>query len=401
MAILATRMSSVKPSPTLAMTAKAAQLRAQGVNVINLSVGEPDFDTPMHIKEAAIAAINEGHTKYTAVSGIRQLREAIARKLSVNNGLDYDVEQIIVSSGAKQVIFNAFMATLSDGDEVIIPAPYWVSYPDMVAIAGGSPVIVDCQSAVGLKLTPELLRRSITARTKWLVLNSPNNPTGAVYGQDELRALADVLLSHEHVRILSDDTYESIIFDGQRFTNIAQVEPLLRDRVLIVNGVSKAYAMTGWRIGYGAGLLEIVKGMEVVQSQSTSNASSISQYAALAALNGPQDIVARNSELFERRRGVVMSLLNTAHGIKVLRPSGAFYAFLDCSAVFGISSRSGVTIRSSSDFAEYLLSECRVVMVPGDGFGAEGYVRMSYAIREEDLREACERIIAACGALHV
>lgn len=402
--ILSQRMQLVKPSPTLAMTAKAAALVAAGCDVINLSVGEPDFDTPNHVKDAGITAIREGKTKYTAVSGIQPLREVIAQKLLRDNKLHYDPKQVIVGSGAKQVIFNAFMSSLSANDEVVIPAPYWVSYVDMVLIAGGKPVIVDCTKEDKLKLTPTLLDNAITPNTKWLILNSPNNPTGVVYSEIELRQLADVLLLHRDVYVLSDDIYESIIFDGLKFVNIAQVESALYDRVLVVNGMSKSHSMTGWRIGYGAGPKELIQAMDVIQSQSTSNASSISQYAALAAYCNSQDDILANVKLFEKRRDIAISLLNETNKLRILKPGGAFYLFIDCSALFGTTynKKDGVSVKgimSGADFSEYLLEQYFVATVPGEGFGAQSYIRLSYAVDTMRLSDACKRIVMACNNL--
>lgn len=399
MPFLSAALGRVKPSPTIAMTTRAMEMRAAGRDVIGLSAGEPDFDTPDHIREAAIRAIREGRTRYTAVDGIPELKQAICAKFARENGLDYAPSQISVGTGGKQVIYNALMATLNPGDEVIIPAPYWVSYPDMVLLAGGTPVPVTAGPEQGFRLMPEQLEAAITPRTKWLILCSPSNPTGAGYDAAHLRALADVLLRHPHVRVLSDDIYEHLVFDGFRFATIAQVEPRLKDRTLTVNGVSKAYAMTGWRIGYAAGPEELIRAMARIQSQSTSNPCSISQWAAVAALTGPQDFLEPNRALFQRRRDLVVGLLNQAPGIACPRPQGAFYVYPSIADCIGAVSRGGRQIDSDSAFAEALLEETGVAVVPGEAFGLSPAFRVSYATGEDQLREACLRIRSFCEGL--
>lgn len=395
----ARRLSLVKPSPTLAVTAKAAELKAAGKDVIGLGAGEPDFDTPDHIKNAAIEAIKRGETKYTAVAGTPALKKAITDKFKRENGLEYAANQIIVGVGAKQIIFNAMLATLNPGDEVIIPAPYWVSYPDMVLFAEGTPVTIACAEEDGFKLKPEALEKAITAKTKWLILNSPSNPTGGAYNKDELRALCDVLLKHPHVLILADDIYEHLIYDGFSFTTIAQVEPKLYDRTLTVNGVSKAYAMTGWRIGYAGGSKEIIKAISDIQSHSTSNACSISQAASLAALTGPQEFLKDWRNSFAARRNLVVDALNSIPGISCLKPEGAFYVFPNMKKLMGKKTPQGKTISNSSDLCDYLLEEGLVAAVAGSAFGLEGYFRISYATSEAILQKAMERIKKACAAL--
>ncbi len=400
MAFLSDTLSRVKPSPTIAMTTKALELKAQGRDVIGLSAGEPDFDTPQNIKDAAKRAMDAGKTKYTAVDGIPELKAAICDKFKRENGLIYTPAQITVGTGGKQTLYNAFMATLNPGDEVIIPAPYWVSYPDMVVLAGGTPVPVVAGLDTQFKLTPAQLDAAITPRTKWFIFNSPSNPTGAGYTRDELRALCDVLLRHPQVWIMSDDMYEHLVFDDFKFCTPAEVEPKLYDRTLTCNGVSKSYAMTGWRIGYAAGPVPLIKAMGTVQSQSTSNPSSISQYAALEALNGPQDFLAPNRALFQRRRDLVVGMLNKAKGVTCPTPEGAFYVYPDISGCIGKTSAKGTTIVDDEAFATALLEETGVAVVFGAAFGLSPNFRVSYATADEVLRDACNRIIAFCDGLH-
>ncbi len=400
MAFLSDTLSRVKPSPTIAMTGKALELKAQGRDIISLSAGEPDFDTPQNIKDAAKRAMDAGKTKYTVVDGIAELKAAICAKFLRENGLTYAPNQITVGTGGKQTLYNAFMATLNPGDEVIIPAPYWVSYPDMVLLAGGTPVPVVAGLQTQFKLTPAQLDAAITPKTKWFVFNSPSNPTGAGYTRAELRALCDVLLRHPHVWIMTDDMYEHLVFDDFEFCTPAEVEPQLYDRTLTCNGVSKSYAMTGWRIGYAAGPAALIKAMGTIQSQSTSNPSSISQYAALEALTGPQDFLAPNRALFQRRRDLVVALLNTAKGVTCPTPEGAFYVYPDIAGCIGKSTAKGTLITDDEAFATALLEETGVAVVFGAAFGLSPNFRVSYATADDVLREACNRIIAFCDALH-
>ena len=399
MGILAERLKAIKPSPTIAVTNKARELKAAGRDVIGLGAGEPDFPTPENVKQAGIRAIQNDDTKYTAVDGTPALKQAIIAKFKRENGLTYAPNQIIVGTGGKQVLYNALVATLDKGDEVIIPAPYWVSYPDMVALADGTPVPVACPQNNGFKLRPEDLEAAITPRTKWVILNSPSNPTGAGYTWDEMKALTDVLLRHPHVWVLTDDMYEHLVYDGFKFCTPAQVEPRLYDRTLTTNGVSKAYCMTGWRIGYAGGPAELIKAMSTIQSQSTSNPSSISQAAAVEALNGPQDFIPRNNEAFKRRRDLVVSMLNQAQGIHCPTPEGAFYVYPSCAGTIGRKTPQGKTIETDTDFVEYLLEAEGVAVVQGTAFGLAPYFRISYATSDEQLREACLRIQRACAAL--
>ena len=399
MSVLSTTLSRVKPSPTIAMTTKAQELKAAGRDVIGLSAGEPDFDTPQNIKDAAIAAINAGKTKYTAVDGIPELKQAICDKFRRENGLSYEPSQVTVGTGGKQVLYNAFMATLNAGDEVIIPAPYWVSYPDMVLLGGGTPVIVECRLENQFKLTAEQLEAAITPKTKWFLFNSPSNPSGAGYSWDELKALTDVLMRHPHVWVMTDDMYEHLVFDDFKFCTPAQVEPGLYDRTLTVNGVSKAYAMTGWRIGYAAGPEELIKGMRKVQSQSTSNPCSISQWAAVEALNGPQGYIEDNKALFQRRRDLVVGMLNDAKGVNCPTPEGAFYVYPDISACIGKTSAAGTLIDTDEAFATALLEETGVAVVFGSAFGLSPNFRISYATSDEALAKACTRIQQFCEGL--
>lgn len=399
MNIIAKRLASIKPSPTMAATAKAAEMKAQGHDVIGLAAGEPDFDTPEHIKKAAITALEQGKTKYTPASGTAELRQAICAKLRRDNGLEYKPNQIVVGNGAKQVLFNALLATVQPGDEVIIPAPYWVSYPDMVEIAEGKPVIVPCEEADGFKLRPDVLERAINHSTKWVILNSPSNPTGAAYTEEELKALATVLLRHPQVWVMADDIYEFLVYDEFKFRTIAQVEPALMDRTLVVNGVSKAYSMTGWRIGYGAGPLELMSKIADVQSHSTSNACSISQAATVEALNGSHEFLKEWVPSFARRRDLVVDKLNAIDGISCGKPEGAFYVFPNCMKLLGKKTPAGKEIETSHQFTDYLLEEGLVAAVAGSAFGLEGYFRISYATSDALLEEACKRIEAAVGKL--
>lgn len=398
MSLLAKRLQSVRPSETKAMTTKAAALREQGIDVITLSQGEPDFDTPEAVQRAGIAAIQEGKTRYTAVAGVKPLREAIRQKLLHDNGLDYEVEQITVGCGAKQVVFNALFASLDPGDEVIIPTPCWVSYPDMVRLAGGNPVLVACHELFGFKLKPDDLEAAITPRTKWLMLNSPNNPTGAVYSKAELAALADVLRRHRHVHVLCDDIYEKLVYDVP-FATMAEASPDLFDRILTVNGVSKSAAMTGWRLGYGAGPKDLVKAMNTIQGQTSSHTSSISQYAAIEAIAGDQDFLAGFISDFRKRRDLVVEKLNAVPGLRCRVPDGAFYVFVSCAGIIGKKTGQGNAIETDADFAMYLLEQFGVALVPGSGFMASPYIRISYASSIDELERACARILAACEAL--
>ncbi|MDX1949777.1 MAG: pyridoxal phosphate-dependent aminotransferase [Rickettsiales bacterium] len=399
MAFISDTMKKIKPSPTIAVTTKAKELEAAGKDVIGLGAGEPDFDTPDNIKQAAKVAIDKGDTKYTAVDGTPELKKAIVAKFKRENNLDYETKNISVGTGGKQVIYNAFFATLNAGDEVIIPAPYWVSYPDIVNLAGGTPVFVECGDDTNFKLTAKKLENAITEKTKWLVLNSPSNPTGAAYNFGELRAIADVLLKHPNVYVMSDDIYEHVIYDGFKFHTIVEVEPKLKERTITINGVSKAYSMTGWRIGYGAGPVDLIKAMATLQSQSTSNPSSIAQAAAVEALNGTQEFLAPRNESFKRRRDLVVGGLNNINGLSCKTPEGAFYVFPSCKGIIGKRTPSGKIIANDSDFASYLLEDYLVAVVPGIAFGSEGYFRISYATSDKILSNALERIKKAVDAL--
>jgi len=392
MAFLADSMSRVRPSPTIAITQMGRAMKNAGRDVITLAAGEPDFDTPDNIKEAAIDAIRSGKTKYPPVSGIVPLREAIAAKFKRENNLEYRPEQTIVGTGGKQILFNAFMATLNPGDEVLIPSPYWVSYPDMVLLCGGTPVFAPTTLEQGFKLSAQALERAITPRTKWLLLNSPSNPSGAAYTQTELRALADVLIRHPHVWVLTDDMYEHLIFGDFVFRTIAEVEPALYPRTLTMNGVSKAYAMTGWRIGYAAGPVQLIKAMDTIQSQQTSGACTIAQWASVEALNGPQDFVQRNKAIFQDRRDLVVSMLNQARGIDCPTPEGAFYVYPSCAGLIGKKALSGKVIASDEDFCTELLDAEGVAVVFGEAFGLGPNFRISYATSEQELEDACTRI---------
>ena len=399
MSFLSETLARVKPSPTIAVTNKARELKAAGKDVIGLGAGEPDFDTPQNIKDAAVRAIAEGKNKYTAVDGIPELKAAICAKFKRDNGLDYTPTQVTVGTGGKQVLYNALMATLNPGDEVVIPAPYWVSYPDMVLLAGGEPVIAEASSQTNYKLTPDQLEAAITPKTKWLIFNSPSNPTGAAYTRDEIKALTEVLMRHPHVWIMSDDMYEHLVYDGFEFTTPAQVEPALYDRTLTVNGVSKAYSMTGWRIGYAAGPEPLIKAIGKIQSQSTSNPCSISQWAAVEALNGPQDFIPVNNEMFKRRRDMVVAMLNEAEGITCPTPEGAFYVYPMIGGLIGKTSAGGAVISDDEAFATALLEETGVAVVFGAAFGLSPCFRISYATSDEALKEACSRIQAFCASL--
>ncbi|WP_430449059.1 pyridoxal phosphate-dependent aminotransferase [Rhodophyticola sp.] len=399
MPLLSDTLSRVKPSPTIAVSNLAAELKAAGKDVIGLGAGEPDFDTPENIKAAAKAAIDAGKTKYTAVDGIAELKQAICAKFKRDNGLDYTPAQVTVGTGGKQILYNALMATLNPGDEVVIPAPYWVSYPDMVLLAGGEPVIAEAQAQTAYKLTPEQLEAAITPKTKWFIFNSPSNPTGAGYSAKELRGLTDVLMRHPHVWVMTDDMYEHLVYDDFEFATPAQVEPGLYDRTLTCNGVSKAYAMTGWRIGYAAGPEELIKAMRKIQSQSTSNPCSISQWAAVEALNGTQDYIPANNAIFKRRRDLVVEMLNGADGIDCAVPEGAFYVYPSIAGCMGKTTPAGTVIDSDETFAKALLEERGVAVVFGGAFGLSPNFRVSYATSDENLKAACTRIQEFCASL--
>jgi aspartate aminotransferase len=396
LATLNIHLAKAQPSTTYQMMDRVAARRASGANVISLSAGEPDFDTPKHVCDAAIEAIRAGHTRYTPVSGIRPLREAVAEKFRTENGLDVQWQDTMVCSGGKQVIYNALAATLNAGDEVIVPAPYWVSYPEMVQMVGAQPIIVPCSSENGFKLIAEALRQAITPRTRWLVLNSPSNPTGAVYTREDLSALAEVLLDHPHILVLSDDIYEHLIFDGATFHTIASVEPRLQPRTLTMNGVSKAHAMTGWRIGFGTGPRWLLEAMEKLQGQQTSAASSISQHAALAALKGPKDFIRTTRAVFERRRNMMVQALNATPGLACQTPGGAFYAFASCDALIGRTTPAGVVLKTDEDVAIALLDEAGVGVVHGSAFGLGPFIRIAYALDDASLAKACEAISGFC-----
>ncbi len=394
MFLISERLKSVQPSPTLEVSRLAAELRSQGVDVISLGAGEPDFDTPDHVKEAAIAAIHAGKTKYAPVDGIPELKEAVVLSIQSDYGLTYSTDQVLIGSGAKQCIYNLFMATLDPGDEVIIPAPYWVSYTDIVSISGGKPVVVDCGEE--FKLTADLLERAITPRTKWLIINSPSNPTGVVYSRDDLRAIADVLLKHPTVYVMTDDIYAKLVYDVE-FVNILQVESALYDRVVIVNGVSKSHAMTGWRIGYIAGDARVIKAMSTIQSQSTTTANSIAQVAAVTALSGDSGFLDHRCKIFSKRRDMVMKAVEDSKILKAQLPHGAFYVFVSCKGAVGKRAEDFV-IANDTDFAKYLLQH-KVAVVPGVAFGAPDFFRISYALADDELSRACDRIVSACAAL--
>lgn len=399
MAFIAETLSRIKPSATIAVAQKARDLKAAGRDVISLGAGEPDFDTPENIKNAAIEAMRRGETKYTPVAGIPELRKAIVAKFKRENNLDYTTDQIIVGTGGKQILFNAFMASLDKGDEVIIPAPFWVSYPEMVAVNNGTPIFVDAKAEFDYKLQPEDLEAAITPKTKWFVFNSPSNPSGAAYSHDELKKLTDVLVKYPHVHILTDDMYEHLTYGDFKFATPAGVEPKLYDRTLTVNGVSKAYAMTGWRIGYAGGPRELIKAMETIQSQQTSGACSIAQWAAVEALNGPQDFIAKNKAIFQARRDLVVSMLNQATGIDCPTPEGAFYVYPSCAKLIGKKTPEGKVINSDEDFVSELLQAEAVAVVHGSAFGLGPAFRISYATSEKLLEEACLRIQRFCASL--
>ncbi|GJE58456.1 pyridoxal phosphate-dependent aminotransferase [Methylobacterium trifolii] len=399
MGFLADALSRVKPSATIAMTQKARELKAGGMDVISLSVGEPDFDTPQHIKDAAIEAIARGETKYPPVSGIVPLREAIAKKFKRENGLDYKPSQTIVGTGGKHVIYNALLATLNPGDEVVIPRPYWVSYPEMVVLCGGTPVFAETDMAHDFKLQADELDRVLTPKTKWIILNSPSNPSGAAYSRDELKTITDVLMRYPHVWVLTDDMYEHLTYGDFEFVTPAQVEPGLYERTLTMNGVSKAYAMTGWRIGYAAGPEHLIKAMDFVQGQQTSGASTISQWAAVAALDGTQEHLARFKAAFQERRDLVVSMLNQTKGLKCPQPEGAFYVYPSCAELIGRRTEAGKVIETDEDFVTELLQAEGVAAVHGSAFGLGPNLRISYATSNTALEEACNRIQRFCGSL--
>ena len=399
MSFIASRLSRIQPSPTIAVTQKARDLKAQGRDVIGLGAGEPDFDTPPHIIEAAKKAMDRGETRYTPVAGTPELRAAIAAKLKRDNDLDYTPDQISVACGGKQSIYNALMATLDPGDEVIIPTPYWVSYPDITVLAEGTPVIVDCPAENGFKLRPEDLEAAITPKTKWLIMNSPSNPSGAGYTRPEMKAITDVLMRHDHVWVMPDDIYEHIVYDDFEFCTPAQVEPGLIGRTLTLNGMSKAYCMTGWRVGYAAGPDELIKGINKIQGQSTTHTSSVSQAAAIAALDGPHDFIADNNAVFKDRRDLVVSMLNQASGLSCPTPEGAFYVYPSCAGMIGKKTPEGTTIETDEDAVSYLLESEGVAAVHGSAFGLSPHFRISYATSTELLEDACERIQRACANL--
>lgn len=386
------RLASAQPSATYRIIDRVAERRAQGATIISLCAGEPDFDTPEPVRKAAIQAIEAGHTRYTQVAGVRSLREAVAAKFRRENGLDVSWQDTLVCNGGKQVIYNALAATLNEGDQVIVPAPYWVSYPEMVQVCGGESRIVTCDADAGFKLTPAALAAAITPQTRWLILNSPSNPTGAVYNCDELQALAEVLLANPHVLILADDIYEHLIFDDQAFFTLAQVEPRLAARTLTMNGVSKAYAMTGWRIGFATGPRWLLEAMEKLQGQQTSGACSVSQQAALAALEGPKDFIQQSREVFQTRRDRLVEQLNSIDGIECSTPAGAFYVFANCAGLIGRTSAAGRILHTDEDIAYALLDEANVAVVPGSAFGLAPYLRIAYALDERSLQDACEAI---------
>ena len=395
MSIVSNSLKRIKPSPTIAVTSKAREMRAAGKDVIGLGAGEPDFDTPDNIKEAAIEAIRKGDTKYTAVDGTPALKKAIQAKFSRENDLSYELDQISVGTGGKQVLYNAFMATINKGDEVIIPAPYWVSYPDIVLLAGGKPKIIKCDEKNNFKLTPEKLKKAVSKKTKWIIINSPSNPTGSGYTKDEIIALSKILIKYKNLYILSDDIYEHITYDGFKFFTIAQIEKL-KSRTLTMNGVSKSYSMTGWRIGYAAGPKEIIKAMAKIQSQSTSNPTSISQAAAVEALNGTQDFISERSNSFKERRNFVVDSLNNIKGISCLNPEGAFYVFPNCKKLLNKKTK----LKTDKDFVEKLLEKAEVAVVQGSAFGLDGYFRISYATSMENLKKAMKRIKTFCDSLN-
>ncbi len=399
MPLISERLKLIKPSATLAITQKAAELKTRGVKIISLAAGEPDFDTPNNIKNAAIDGIHKGYTKYTNVDGMPELKIAIQKKFERENSLEYNQDEIIVSTGGKQVIYNLFMASLNPGDEVIIPAPYWVSYPDIVLLSGGTPVVVNCNMEHKFKLTSSKLATAITPKTKWLIINSPSNPAGSAYSRQELESLAEILRAHPNICVLSDDIYEHIVFGDFKFSNLAQIAHDLKDRIFIVNGVSKSYSMTGWRIGYGAGAKMLIKAMTILQSQSTSNPCSISQVAAIEALNGRQDFIKENAKNFEQKRDLALAILSKVKGLECYKPEGAFYLFIECQKLFGYTTPKGEKISNSEDLVRYLLEYGNVATVHGSAFGLEGYLRISYALSTEQLQQACLNIKDACSQL--
>ena len=399
MSIVSNTLKRIKPSPTIAVTQKARELKASGKDIIGLGAGEPDFDTPENIKQAAIKAIKGGDTKYTAVDGTPALKDAIINKFKRENNLEYQIDQITVGAGGKHVIYNAMMATLNEGDEVIVPAPYWVSYPDMVLLAGGTPIILECTEKQGFKINPSELEKIITKKTKWIILNSPSNPTGACYSEKDIRAIAKVLEKHPHVNILSDDIYEHVTYEGFKFFTIAQIEGL-KDRVLTMNGVSKAYSMTGGRIGQAAGPSEIIKAIAKIQSQSTTNPSSISQAAAVEALNGTQDFIKDRAASFQERRNFVVKALNEIDGIECINPDGAFYVFPSCKGLIGKKDSKGNELKTDTDFVQSLLESSGIAVVQGSAFGLEGFFRISYATSMNNLKKALEKISTFCKSLN-
>ncbi len=399
MSIVAKRLSVIKPSPTIAVSQKARDLQAEGRDIISLGAGEPDFDTPQHIIDAAKKALDEGMTRYTAVNGVPELLDAISAKFKRDNDLDYGRDEIHVSCGGKPVIFNAMMASLNPGDEVIVPAPYWVSYPDIAVLFGGVPVIVDCPKESNFKLTPEQLEAAITPKTKWLIINSPSNPTGSGYTEADLKALGDVLKKHEHVWIFTDDIYEHLVYDDFKFKTIAQVNPELKSRTLTMNGMSKAYCMTGWRVGFAGGPKEMIKAMTMVQSQSITHTAAVSQAASIAALNGSHDFIASNNAVFKERRDLVVSMLNQASGLSCATPEGAFYVYPSCEGLIGKKAPSGKVIENDEDFVTELLEAEGVAAVHGEAFGLSPHFRISYATATDVLEDACQRIQRFCGSL--
>lgn len=399
MSIVADRIKSIKPSPTMAVTAKAAELKSKGVDIIGLGAGEPDFDTPDHIKSAAKLAIDSGKTKYTPTNGIVELREAIVKKFKRENQLDYQMDQVHIGVGGKQVLFNAFISSINPGDEVLIPAPYWVSYPDMVLLAGGKPVFINCDESNKFKLTAEALIRSITKNTKWLIINSPSNPTGVAYTYDDLKLIGQVLEDFPNVWVMTDDMYEHLVYDNFKYSTIAQVNPNLLDRTLTVNGISKSFAMTGWRLGYSCGPSQIINAMNKIQSQSASHPSSITQWAGVEALNGPLGFLASRNEIYKKRRDLVVDSLNKCKGLNCIRPEGAFYVYPSISGCIGKTTKAGNKINNDSDFVSYLLEEEGVAVVQGEAFGLSPFFRISYATSTEVLKNACERIFDFCENL--
>lgn len=397
--MISSRVNNIKPSLTIATNMKAQELKRAGKDIIVLAAGEPDFDTPEHIKNAAIKAINDGFTKYVPGKGTPDLQQAIQKKFKQDNGLDYDLSNITVGVGGKHIIYNAFSATINSGDEVIIPAPYWVSYPDIVILNDGVPVVVECGEESGFKLNPEDLEKNITKKTKWLMLNSPSNPTGSLYSKQELIALGEILKKHEHVYVLSDDIYEKIVYDDHKFHTFAEVCPDLKDRTLTMNGLSKSYCMTGWRVGYAAGPSNVINAMNKVQSQNVSSTASISMAASVEALNGDQSFISSNNESFLRRRNLVVKNLNETPGLSCRTPEGAFYVFASCKGVLGKKTESGKILNTDGDFMDYLLEDVGVAGVQGSAFGLEGFFRISYATSDSILEDACQRIKNACSRL--